>query len=161
MTETMSQSGFAEFYGVSAPMVSKYLKKGLIPKEALITKGRRVRIIPDIAKKYLDANLNPAMRKSKPKLEPVYDEPLYTQSEALFALWKSLCAGCDIEYEKMLTDRLFSYNEIRTEACRAVDDLNALMNIISDVTVKTPEVVSFLAHRAIQTALIVLGMPKK
>ena len=62
--KTMTQTEFAEFYGVSQPMVSRYIRDGKIPRDALIQEGNRQKILPGLAVKYLEKNLSPGQRKT-------------------------------------------------------------------------------------------------
>jgi len=56
--QTMSQTEFAKHYGVSQPMVFKYLQQGKIPETCLIQVGKYRRIIVECAVKSLEQNLD-------------------------------------------------------------------------------------------------------
>ena len=71
----MTQTEFAEYYGISQPLVSRYCKTGVIPKDALIQDGRYLKILPEKAAKYLDQNLNPFQRKKISPLDFLLEEP--------------------------------------------------------------------------------------
>ena len=59
----MSFTDFAKQIGVSTAMVSKYVSNGQITKDAIVKEGKYRRIIPDLAIKDLNGNLDPGQRK--------------------------------------------------------------------------------------------------
>lgn len=65
MKELMSQSEFSKFYGVSQPMIHRYIKQGKIPAECIVQEGKYKKIRTDCAVKALEQNLDPGQRKQR------------------------------------------------------------------------------------------------
>ena len=67
MLKAVTFTKFARMYGVSLPMVSRYVRLGQITKRSLVRHGGRWRIIPNLAAADLDRNLDPIRRKGQLK----------------------------------------------------------------------------------------------
>ncbi|MDX9963958.1 hypothetical protein [Desulfobacter postgatei] len=64
-----TQTEFAAFYGVSQPMIHKYIQQGKIPKSCIMKDGKYKKIVVDCAIEALAGNLSPTKRRSKPEPE--------------------------------------------------------------------------------------------
>ncbi len=137
--ETMTQTEFAKFYGVSQPMVSKYIRDGKIPPEALVTveeNGRKFKkILPDLAVEYIEKNSSPAQRK-KPKKPDVDHDFLYEIAE----LFRQSIVE-QKKFAKAITDELIDIaktgdlGRLKTEAFRRIDQqyVNIWLNTITRI----------------------------
>jgi len=70
MKKEMPQGEFAKFYGVSQPMVSKYISQGKIPAVCIVSDGKYKKIRVGCAVKALKQNLDPTRTKpGKPQAD--------------------------------------------------------------------------------------------
>lgn len=63
MNKPVSYTKFAKIYGVSQPMVSKYVANGSITERSLIKRGKRTFIVPNLAIEDLKKNMDSGQRK--------------------------------------------------------------------------------------------------
>lgn len=69
--ELMTQGQFADFWGVSQPMISRYIRQGKIPPACLVMDGKYQKIRVECAVRALEENLHPLKRKSRqPEPDP-------------------------------------------------------------------------------------------
>lgn len=65
--DLLTQKEFAKLYGVSQPMVNKYIRQGKIPQNCIKKDGRYKKIIADCAAAALKKNLSPSRKKAQRK----------------------------------------------------------------------------------------------
>lgn len=81
MEKSVSYTKFAKIYGVSQAMVSKYVLSGSITNRSLVKKGNRRRIIPSLAIKDLEKNLDPSQRKKRCRKNSTITQELIDEIE--------------------------------------------------------------------------------